>query len=1175
MAKLNWRTIGWLTLTALPMAAAAQFNFNATTDPNSAPHADLGGTPAFDLIHLDGLGPGVPLRKGNVIPGSERVQLNSLVLKAGADYGMDYPTGVVYLKRAIRSGDSLTVFYRYDSKAAAPAPEKINGIGTMKFDLIPGQFSMLAGMGMAERGNDGSVRSSNLFGFNSNFSNGGSKLNGLFLFSQKKKVDSQQLMGYQGAEQAQPTGNSSMVLQNFSSKIGKGNFEANYQDISSNFSDFGAAVAAGYDAGVVNQLAKEKGLKRMGFSFKDVNVGSMSLSQSFKSVKDGSNSIDWTTFGVKQGGFAFSFDSQHVDRGFNRFKDIAEADRAQLAKEAGMGRQNIGAEFTQKFGKVSFANNVVNDGAGGSIEHSELALDSTKFKFRVGDQTVSQSFSRITSMLPNEQAMYGAELGVHRQWMSLDANIGKDLKPLHFDTLSLTKDDHNFSSTDVSAGGKSWSLEHSERNVGKDFGAFGALNREADGHIKAIANMYQKDGIGIKPQDKGIFLSTPDIDRGFTRFAFSPAKDFDLTAERLEINSGLNHNFVDTLSAGTKKMNFKYRRESLAAGFDPNSLMLFERQQLGTLPGLNRTDMSMTLDIDKNKKLAITKTDAGVGGDSMSRQTFAYKDKGLDVQAGMRNVSPGFAYVNQLIDPEKDMLNSLIGFNERDVKITWQILPNLNFQAYSFDANSDTQSQQKRLRNLVLDWKPDSKTQVSYYGYTNHNMDPTAILFANDIQRFTFSHDFGRLGKVAYMHEKQSYDGTTTQLPDSDKQSFAYEAKIDNRTSVRTEETTTKYDNGDKEQTSANTISTELSKRVGVSVSDVKIDRPGTEQDQKKQNYGFWIDFGHGLRFNYGYARKLDGTVGFTQNQMSLTGGQFGNWNIGNGGYTSNYWSADQRTQSSTQFAIGTVKPIQLGFLRDVNVNLGWDTAADRSVWLKENKIFSFSSKVAGNQVGFDYRSHVLQSNQRGIDRAFTFKTDPNEKKWLRASIYYKVRSMPDGSDIMIRNMNFTARLTKELELTNSVITNPEQPNNNVVLGSIPLADRKNSWKLDYKPRAAADPYKDHYSFGASWDELINDQAHSLARTGGATFKIDFANAKSVAKDDPLHSSLTLYYGLEENVTNSVRRLAQRYSLQFDQRPGENQILSFLIGNISYEHTIADGFNRNNWTLRLDYQFKF
>src|SRR6185436_17997887 len=107
---------------------------------------------------------------------------------------------------------------------------------------------------------------------------------------------------------------------------------------------------------------------------------------------------------------------------------------------------------------------------------------------------------------------------------------------------------------------------------------------------------------------------------------------------------------------------------------------------------------------------------------------------------------------------------------------------------------------------------------------------------ANEIDKLALFKDFGRFGKFYYTHESQKFDGTQAQLPDSDTQKFAYEAQIDNRTSVRTEETTTKYDNGDKEQTSANTISTSLTKQLGVSVSDVNIDRPGTAQDQKKRN---------------------------------------------------------------------------------------------------------------------------------------------------------------------------------------------------------------------------------------------------------------------------------------------------------------------------------------------------
>jgi hypothetical protein len=97
----------------------------------------------------------------------------------------------------------------------------------------------------------------------------------------------------------------------------------------------------------------------------------------------------------------------------------------------------------------------------------------------------------------------------------------------------------------------------------------------------------------------------------------------------------------------------------------------------------------------------------------------------------------------------------------------------------------------------------------------------------------------------------------------------------------------------------------------------------------------------------------------------------------------------------------------------------------------------------------------------------------------------------------------------------------------------------------------------------------------ALTRTGGGTYKITFGNAKNIPADDPQHSALTLFYGIEQNDTTLLRRLAQRYSIQFDQRAGPNQVMSLLFGNLSYEHSIADGFHRDNWTVRADFQIKF
>jgi hypothetical protein len=70
-------------------------------------------------------------------------------------------------------------------------------------------------------------------------------------------------------------------------------------------------------------------------------------------------------------------------------------------------------------------------------------------------------------------------------------------------------------------------------------------------------------------------------------------------------------------------------------------------------------------------------------------------------------------------------------------------------------------------------------------------------------------------------------------------------------------------------------------------------------------------------------------------------------------------------------------------------------------------------------------------------------------------------------------------------------------------------------------------------------------------------------------------SPLKLFYGLEQADGNVLRNTRHRYSIQYDQKAGPNQSLSFFLGNLSYQHRIENGFDRNNWTMRVNYQLKF
>src|SRR3954470_5641889 len=100
MGRRRRKLIGIALATALPFAVGAQAPLTLNEMKSGGGAADIGGTPAIDIITLRAIGPGAPLRYGNVVPKSERVQLDGQLLMAPDDYAMDYATGVLYLKRA-------------------------------------------------------------------------------------------------------------------------------------------------------------------------------------------------------------------------------------------------------------------------------------------------------------------------------------------------------------------------------------------------------------------------------------------------------------------------------------------------------------------------------------------------------------------------------------------------------------------------------------------------------------------------------------------------------------------------------------------------------------------------------------------------------------------------------------------------------------------------------------------------------------------------------------------------------------------------------------------------------------------------------------------------------------------------------------------------------------------
>lgn len=1132
--------------------------------PQKAPEtAAVGGKLSVDLVFLKPDTLGVPLRHGAVIAGSEAVTYNGRKLRRGEDYSIDNEAGVVYLLIQTKPGNSVSVNYRYDA-SRAHAGETVQSGSLIPFRMDFGgnnAMGVTLGLGLAERGADGTVTSSNIFGWNNSFNLGGSNLSGLMLVGQKTQENAKSAFEYQANAVAPDQGKSHLIMQSLGGNLGGGTFKLDFQDVSKNFSGFSAVQANGYSSDLANQLSKEKGLKRMGFSMDKVQLGSLGFSNSFRKVGDESGGITWQNFGLNSGGLSFNYKSQVVDQKFNRFKDLAEGDREQLAREAGLARNAMDAVYKMGFGALSFSTASIDDSsAHKGINKQDLKFTGSAFNFDMGSQVVETGFSRFSSLNDPEALQWGRESGLKRRWLSFDSlALGAKNQPLKFSEYSIDSPTGGMKNLDASAGNSKWSFEHIRRSVDKGFTSLPNLKpEEINANIAAISNMYAKGGLPVTPDFTGYYFQSAGLDRDFTRLTFNPSPTWKLGIETLQLGGKQGDASVNNFTMSGGGLDMSYRHQDLGPKFSElTSLMQFEQQRLGTMPGLDRTDFNLSAKMRKGATLAFGKTNADTATGGLDRQTLAYNDRTMQFSLNNRSVGPNFNSVGQLLDPEAPMLAQMVGFKQSDYQFKWQAMSNLRLEASSWSGYNNALDQHRAASNMLVDWG-NKGTHFQFQRNSSDSNNPLDMLLANMLQRMSFTQAVGN-GTLSFNQQEAKFDGTQTTQPDAKQTDIAYETKLNATTSLRTQQTRTNYSDGGHENVSSNTINTELGKKAGLSLTDVNIDRTGNSPDEHKRNLGFWVSLWNGIRLNVGMNDALnDAGSSVTQHNVALTPGTVGNMQVGSANYVANGWQQGDRTQAMSNISLNTVKPFDLGFFKGLKLNVGQDTAADNGAWLKENKTFGLSGKVGHNTFGYSYFGQMNNLEQRGVDRTFAFATDPNDKSRLSLSLLYKYRTLPGDQEIAIRNFSVTARPWAGVQLTNEMLTNPEIPRGDVLLGSMPQPTRVNRWKLDYN----RDP---NCKITGSWEEQRNDETNALTRLGGMTLTMF----------EKRGSPVSLFLGVEQRGGNVPGHIANRWSLRWDQRPGPNQALSLFIGNVTYGGTLDPGEKHRNLSVDFQYQFKF
>lgn len=1158
-----------LGLAICSASAHAQVLGTDTTAPKENTTVAVGGKSTIDLIRLEANTPSVPLRNDGVVKGSEQIELDGRPLVRGRDYAIDYPTGVVMLMVPYRPGQALRATYRFD-KALAKVGAGATALSSLKLDLVQGT-SVSLGLGMVDRGANGAVTTTDLYSFRNNFSGGSSlgfKSNGIISLGNKRASSSMSVFGKQSKGDGTNLGQGSAIVQDIAMKLsGGGQISANYQNIDQNYIGAQGFTNAGFSEKDANALSKERGLKRFSYGLQQVNFGGLKLSQGFDMVGDGDNEISRRNFGIETSGFKAGFNSRNVDKNFKRFKDLKDGDGAIMAFETGTSTNDWFTEFTGKRFLMKLTSKSVADDSSNGFDKRAFALEFDRAKFNYGDQTIDSDFRKLQGTREGNWKQLERERGMSRR------NWGLQLQPIstQFSALSINSDSFggdrgDLNALDIRAAGQSWSLEHYERSLARDFRDL--VNREdrgkLDQHVANVAKMYEPTGVGARPDDVNWFSNGAGLDRSFNRIQFNPGKGVGVRLDSLQFSGANDTGSRDLLAVTSGKTSFGFSKQRFGQNLtEVSTLMSFERERLGNILGLDKQDIWLSMPFAKNGKLDFWMMNAETDGGNVDRTSIDYSQPNFDLKWRSRKVDAGFGDVRGLVDRDREVLQQLVGNEQRQLMLNWLMRRDLRIQLDWVDQDSENQLANLKNYNTLLNWNPDKNSKLEYFQRNRVDREGDTVMSSESIERLLLARDFANLGSVSWEKESANYTGELNTTPDRVRNTIAMQAKVSETTTLGTEQTRTDFSNGNRENISTNTVSTEVIKGSGVSVSDTSISRVGTGAgpDERRRNYGLWVDLGHGMKLKYGYARSLnENEAGNLNSNFSISEGTVGGVRFGGTNYQFNRIDG-RRNKAIGNFNLAAEKGFDLGLIDDFKFALSSDSSRDYGIWQKENLIGRFSGSINGNKLGFEYfGQYVPQARQRAVDRGFYFATKNAEKSLFGAEVNYKVRTLPEGKTFDIRNVKLSSNPTKGWKVTHEMQSYPEVQRGDVLLGSVLQPTRNTIWRIDQTAGK-------NTLLGASWEERLNDQQRIMTRTTGVnlTFNANRPNPVSI------------FYGVEQGDRAGVRTTAMRYTLKYDMVPGPNSSFGLLVGNVSWLDSDGQSTNigRENWTVRLNWQIKF
>ena len=242
-----------------------------------------------------------------------------------------------------------------------------------------------------------------------------------------------------------------------------------------------------------------------------------------------------------------------------------------------------------------------------------------------------------------------------------------------------------------------------------------------------------------------------------------------------------------------------------------------------------------------------------------------------------------------------------------------------------------------------------------------------------------------------------------------------------------------------------------------------------------------------------------------------------------------------RNTKDVADFSIGNAKPLQIGVLKDVTIKAGYASLNDKSLLQNETMTGHAEWKLYKHEFLLDYGGFSKLdglSLTETIARTYSFKTDPDPKRWFHGGYYYKVRTLADGKEKHIRRFTADALLAKSTHFT-------------YTYGTLPEDDKGNIQPLETLELALAHPLRPKTNLSLFY--RLNDQVEKGNWTRGLGVSLDGFLGSKTKWGVAISREATGYYGIYSDHAEHAR-----FSL--DQQLNGDNFLS-----VSAEYRLHDG----------------